>query len=155
MSDDLIPASTNEAVRECIAFTRYLTGKNPDDYLISVYSKIRQALPVGDEAATLIDSVLLRISTMNRSATRISDAYSRIFLPRCLLRQRLIMVFAILENHPNFHRDFTRGAGIPRWRALLSIGGSLLAFGVALVIGMIVLLPVHVASSLPRRGHVA
>jgi hypothetical protein len=68
---------------------------------------------------------------------RIADAYGRIFRSRGLLRRKLILMLAILENSRGFHRDFTAGGRAAPFVAVLQIAGAVTMFALALGAGVI------------------
>ena len=70
-----------------------------------------------------------------------ADAYARIFSPHCLLRRKLILTFAILENSGRFHSRFTSGLSTSYLMALVRIVVSVTGFGLALTASLFVVAP--------------
>lgn len=135
------PAEDMDPRRECLVFTRYLTGRDPDGYVIEQYVRMQQAVLSNEAAALPVDHALLAWASAGTYRARIADAYARLFRPRGLLRRKLILLFAILENSHAFHRDFTSGGSGSRTLAVLRIGTSVLTFAAALVLGVLVFAP--------------
>jgi hypothetical protein len=139
-----LPATSNGLDIESSVFTRYLVGRDPSDYVRQKYRDGHRAIPYrlkADEDA--FDVALVIVARRGALRTRIADAYARIFRPHGVLRQKLTLLLAILENSPDTHRQFTAGGrGITL--AVPAIGGNLLLFLVSLLAGMVLLGPIHV-----------
>ena len=124
-------------------FTRYLAGENPSDYVRQKYSDGHRAIPYrlqGNEDA--FDVALVITARRGPVRARIADAYARIFRPHGVLRQKLTLLLAILENSPRMHRRFTSG-GRGILLAVPAIGGSLLLFLFSFLAGLALFGPVH------------
>ena len=105
-------SSSREPVlaEECRVFTRYLTGQPPTDYVVRKYQQGHQAIPYrlkGEEDA--FDVFLAIAARRGPFMARIADAYARRARPHGVLRQKLSLLLAILENSPSDHRRFTAG----------------------------------------------
>jgi len=127
--------------RECRTFTRYLTGRDPNDYVTLKYTNGQRAVVRNAPAVSLFDAALVRFATLGPWRTRIADAYARVFCPRGVLRWKLILMIAILENTKGFHQNFTAGGDGSRPAAALRIAGAVTAFILALGAGVLVLGP--------------
>jgi hypothetical protein len=138
-----LPAPANVLDIESTVFTRYLAGETPSDYVRRKYRDGHRAIPYRtrqDEDA--LDVALTVVARRGPVRARIADAYARVFRPHGVLRQKLTLLLAILENSPETHRRFTSG-GRGRLAAVFSIGGSLLLFGFSLLAGLFFFGPVH------------
>jgi hypothetical protein len=129
--------------QECRMFTRYLVHREPDAYVVQKYVECHFAVLRDAPTMLPIDSRLVRFAGRGTLRTRIADAYARIFRPWGLLRRKLILVFAILENSRAYHREFFSEGGSNGWAAWLRIASSMAGFLVALTVGMAVFLPHH------------
>lgn len=90
--------------RECETFTLLLTRKSPTQYVVRKYVDGHRARP--DLAAVAgFERVLLDHATRGPIRARLADAYARRLFPRGNLRKKLVLLLAILETSPGFHRD--------------------------------------------------
>lgn len=137
--EDTVPALSDE----CRVFTRYLSGQEADHYVLQTYLRLHEALPVSAQQPSPIDAALVTFARRGAAATRIADAYARFFRPRGLLRHKLTLSFAVLENSPAHHAPFTAGGPGSPWLALGRIACSLALFGSALAIGSAIFGPRH------------
>lgn len=124
-------------------FTRYLAGRDPSDYVRLKYRDGHRSIPYrlkGDEDA--MDVALAVIARRGPRRARMADAYARVFRPHGVLRQKLTLLLAILENSPDSHRQFTAG-GRGLLFAVFAIAGSLVLFLLSLLSGIILFGPIH------------
>jgi hypothetical protein len=131
------------AEAECTVFTRYLTGRLPADYVLKKYRAGHETIPyrrLGEEDA--FDILLVVVARGGTIRARIADAYARVMRPYGVLRQKLTLLLAVLENAPDHHRDFTSG-GRGIFSAVLGIGWSLLSFALSFTAGFVILGPLH------------
>jgi len=135
---------------ECRAFTRYLIRQEPDPYIVLRYREGHRGIPfrrTGRRDA--VDGMLVMFAAHGGWRARVADAYSRFFRPYGVLRQKLTLLLAILENAPATHRQFTAGG-----RGIAAAAGStalaLLGFALALSVGMLLLGPGHLVLSRAR-----
>jgi len=136
-----LPGSTLD--QESSAFTRYLAGTRPSDYVSRKYREGHAAIPYrlrNDEDA--FDAMLVVVARGGAVRSRVADAYARIFRPHGALRQKLTLLLAILENSPDTHRRFTSG-GRGTFAAVAGIAAGLLLFSLSLLAGFIFLGPAH------------
>ena len=139
----IAPDSTGAALlrKECRRFALYLIGEAPDSYVLEQYVKLHEATLSGKVAATAADEVLLRAAESSLLGLRCADAYARMFRPSCLLRRKLILAFAVLENSRAFHAHFTSGSNLSTAAALLRIAVSVAGFCAALLASLILIAP--------------
>ena len=138
-----MPLPGNTLDLESSAFTRYLAGTSPSDYVRRKYAEGHAAIPyrqTNNEDA--FDAVLVLVARGGSVRSRVADAYARIFRPHGALRQKLTLLLAILENSPDTHRRFTSG-GNGTLAGILGIAASLLVFSLSLLAGFILLGPAH------------
>lgn len=136
-------------LKECETFTSYLLGQEPTDYVVMKYRDGNAACGL-DRPGTRFDRVLLRAARAGRLGARAADSYARFFCRNSLLRKKLILLLAILENSAPSHRfiDGPEVGGRYRFYARMSAQG--LAFVILLAAGTVVLLPLQ--ALLGRRG---
>lgn len=137
----------DDDVAECRTFGRYLSGADPTDYATRCYLRLLPTAAVPAGAHTLlIERALVRAGRAGSLPLRIADAYARFFVPRSLLRRRLILLLAILENSAPAERTFNSGAedSLPVLAVQLVV--ALVASGLCLIAGAIAFGPVHIVS---------
>lgn len=136
---------------ECRAFTRYLIRQAADPYIVARYQDGHRGIPfrrAGRRDA--VDGMLVLFASHGGWRVRVADAYARVFRPHGVLRQKLTLLLAILENAPATHRQLTSG-GRGLGGAIGRIALALLGFGVAFLGGMLLLGPAHLVLSRARR----
>lgn len=95
------------AAAECRALSRYLAGVEPTAVIEAAYARAHARMPAAQAgAADALDSLLLRAALLHPLLTRLADGYARFARPTGLLRQKLVLVCAILESSPPAHRWF-------------------------------------------------
>ncbi|MEO8622669.1 MAG: hypothetical protein ABI625_16480 [bacterium] len=134
---------------ECTLFARYLADAEPTSYVTACYLRLHSSADLPDETSrVLIERALLAFAQEGVLPLRIADAYARFFRPRSLLRRRLVLLLAVLENSAPTERSLNAGAS----GSLVTIGALLvltfIASGLSLVAGVIAFGPIHLASAL-------
>jgi hypothetical protein len=140
--------------RECRAFCRYLVHQEPSDYVIGWYQAGHRSIPFGrGPGPDRFDRILLTMACQGGPLTRIADAYARVLRPRSALRQKLVLLLAIVENCPPAH-GYLNSAQVGSKAGLLLVmaaaGGGFLG---ALLIGMLLVGPVHLGCALLPPDH--
>lgn len=131
-----------EALRdECRQFTRYLVGEAPDDYVLEQYVALHETTLGDTTPIPAADNALLRAARSSMLGLRCADAYARFFRPNALLRHKLILAFAILENSRGYFAHFTSGSSLGVPVALLRIVLSVAGFCFALLASLILIAP--------------
>ena len=141
MQTDGSSPDPDELRTECRLFTQYLLRQDPDSYVLDCYVSLQPAALGGASPFSLPDEVLLETGQSGLFRLRIADAYARVFRPRCLLRRKLILTFAILENSGRFHSCFTSGLSSSYLSALIRIAASIVGFSLALAASLFVVAP--------------
>ena len=128
--------------REAAVFTRYLTGMPADAYIVRRYAHAHSAIEALSPR-TAVDRLLVGWARRGRIAARMADAYARFFAPAGALRQKMVLLFALLESRAPHHRVFE--VQRPRHPAVTVAGLFLAGVGgaLALVAGVVVLGPPH------------
>jgi hypothetical protein len=141
-----------DLAHECKTFTRYLTGRAPDEYVLAKYASLHAAVMRDAPLSEPIDVVLLRSASSGPMRARAADAYASVARRRGSLRRKLVLMCAILENSAAFHRDFTSGGGGSFWLGLGRIAASMVAFALALATGLVLFAPRHLWSRTRIQG---
>ena len=126
---------------ECRQFTSYLVGGAPDAYVLDRYVALHETTLGETAPISAADDALLRAARSSVLGLRCADAYARIFRPDALLRHKLILVFAILENSRGYYARFTSGSCLSGPVALLRIALSVAGFCLALLASLILIAP--------------
>ena len=129
---------------ECRAFCRYLLGRAPDAYITGWYRRGHAGMPCHNGAGyDRFDQLLVRFARGGPIAAKVADAYARRFRPFGVLRQKLVLLLAILEHAPSTGSGLTEGWTGGRSAFLLALSGAALGSAIALVGGIVLLGPVH------------
>ena len=99
--------SASELDAECRVFARYLTGEAPTPYIEEWYRKGHGAWTDVAASATPLDALLLRIARRGPRWTGMADSYARWSRPDGVLRHKLILLLALMEHAPPYHRRLT------------------------------------------------
>lgn len=94
------PENREEWVKECRVITNYLVGESPSPVLIDRYVKANQALFNDKRPAS--DWALVSFALQNPWALPYLDAALAIFRRDSSLRQKILVMMAILEATPQY-----------------------------------------------------
>lgn len=128
-------------------FARFLAGVEATPYVVTSYARLLPSANVSAAAAERrVERALLAVARTSVPAVHIADSYARFFLPRSLLRRRLVLLLAVMENSPLTERPLnTAYVASPAsivWRLGMIGMGSV----ASLAIGVLVFAPVHLLS---------
>ncbi len=135
--------------REANTFTRYLLSRAPSDYVVDKYHQGHRVIPYLNGAENLpIDALLLKVARRGVLPAWIADTYARIFRQSGPLRQKLVLLAAILESSPSFHSDMGGSKDTKRLYVFLGLVVLGLGFAVRLPVAMLVFGPAHLLGAL-------
>lgn len=133
--------------RECVTFTRLMAGSAPNAFLIAKYVSAHQVSAAFTSQDTF-DAWIIRVARMAPILARVADAYARHFAPHSVLRRKLILVLALIETLPPYHRGLSANSE----RSLGSIVSVLVASGIigvaATALGVMLFAPLHLIARL-------
>jgi hypothetical protein len=134
--------------RECRAFTAYLTGLAPTPYVLEKYRLGHARIPyLTLDPPRQVDRLLLGAATHGTLLLRCADAYARIARPTGMLRQKLVLALAVLENSPPTHLHLNSArVGNPAVLALGVVGRGV-GFSLTLLFGLLLFGPLHLFSA--------
>src|SRR5262245_14315091 len=122
--------------REGAALARYILGRDAPEQAVARYGEGCRHLFAGHVGPA--DAAMLPLVLSQRWSLPCLDAAAGLLLPRSLLRQKLILMLAILETMPELADDF-----LPRERPRLGLVLGLVASGAATglktIMGMLIL----------------
>lgn len=148
------PIATELLDREVAVFTRYLIGTTASAYICACYRDGHSTIPYrGLGTTTKFDPMLLTIARTGQAGVRLADAYARWFLPSGVLRQKLVLLLAILENAPTSSAATTRATLGSRTAVLAKICGATASGVAAIVAGLLILGPLHLVTTLVMPKH--
>ena len=139
--------SATVVAAECRVFAHFLADTDASPYVQHAYANLLATSDLPSNARDrLIERALLAVARHGTLATRVADGYARFFLPRSMLRRRLVLMLAILENSPASERRLNSGDE----GSLVAVGLRLILTGMASVcctiVGAVIFGPLHLAS---------
>lgn len=136
------PKAPEPVVKECRVLTRYLVNREPGNYIIEKYYQCHEKINLAP--ADKHDAILLKLAGKRPFFTRMTDAYSRFFRPRSVVRKKLSYLMAILEVTPPYFRyyDSADGSGFIGFVIKAGLKAAGLAFH--LLISVPFLLPLQI-----------
>jgi NADH dehydrogenase len=131
------PAAVAGLRRECDVFCRYLLGSRPNAYTLAKYVGGHASIPFALAGGlSCEDERVLAFACRNPLCARIADAWSRVASPHSALRQKLVLLVAILEYSDT---DVDLTGATPT--GILGAGVSVAGFALALAAGLILFTP--------------
>jgi len=130
--------------QECRALTMHLVGHEPPPYVVDRYGDAHARL-TRLRGGSAFDRILVELAVRHPFLARLADAYTAVFARRALVRQKWVLLLALLEttgstaghlDRPD-HRSPVRLA----LSALTVAAGSAVSFAFSLV----TILPLHAA----------
>jgi len=148
-----------ELQTECDCFCQYLVDRRATPDILAAYLAGHRSLPVPFEEP--IDHLLLRWARSGNWRLRLADTYARLARPLSLVRMKMALAIAVLENSRSTHRVMNSGPEPKRlrmrkgrgWSRLLGLGPGLAVMAWWTVLSITVLSPIHLllaASPKPR-----
>lgn len=129
---------------ECRAFCRHVADVEPTAYVLEHYGRLHPTANASPQASDeVIERALLAMSRWGALPLRLADGYARFFRPRSLLRRRLVLMLAILENSPPSERRLNSGEEGSLAGVGLHLLATLVVGGTCIVLGTLLLGPVH------------
>ena len=138
--------------RECAVFCRYLIGKRPNEYILRKYEDGhrvgRMARVAGSDP---FDAFLIRMARMSPLTAKLVDGYTRVFYKSSSVRKKLVLLLAILESCSPTHHYLDSVESNPKPLLILRLLQRILLFPLVLVLGTIIIVPVHVMAGVARK----
>jgi hypothetical protein len=142
-----------ELRRECRVFCRYLIGREPSAYIVAKYVSGHASWPeaVRDDA---LDRALLACASTAPWMTGVADTYAALARRQAVLRRKLILLLAILENAADTHTACDTPIASGRAATVARIAVSGLAWTGRVLVSVVVFGVVHLVTATTggRRG---
>lgn len=133
---------------ECVRMCRYLVGCAPREYVIERYIRGHAARPDWFTPCSALDRTLSSAASV--LPLRVVDATSRFALPGSIVRRKLVLLVAILENTPPTCELFETpdvSGRIGFYLRMIPKGIGLLG---ALLLGTVLITPLHIIRIIRR-----
>jgi hypothetical protein len=139
-----------ELRRECHVFCRFLIGREPSRYVADKYVSGHASLPAA--GVDVLDRALLACAGGAPWMTGVADSYAAVARRDALLRKKLVLLLAILENSPDTHLACDTAIASGRAAALSRIALSGIAFAGRLALSMLLFGFLHLATRVLSGG---
>lgn len=136
---------------ECRTFTRYLVGHEPQPDVIRKYAeahRIDGTYSGGDRFGL----VATRLARSHPLVTKLADSHARLFVPRGLLRKKLVLLLAILETSASSYRLIDEIDSASRALLIVRLAARGTGSVLSLFIGSLLLLPLQLTLGLVSPG---
>ena len=141
-----------EIEHEARVLGRYLSGAEPSAYVLAKYAQAHRLGLPQLEPESRFDELLVAFARGGTFRAYVADAHARGFRPASLLRRKLVLLLAILECSPEGVELDLPDPG-SRAGFLLRAAFDGVRFTLAVAVGAVLALPLHVACALfPGRG---
>lgn len=144
------PGHPDRLDEECEAFCRYLTRAAASPYVKHKYREGHEHLPTVPRL--WFDDLLLALSRRGAWGVGWADAYLRWFRPQSVVRLKLTLALAVLENTPPYHTAMTAGLTGTPLALMVRVAARGTLYLVQACVGSIVLAPLHAAALLGPGG---
>jgi hypothetical protein len=146
------PALSSPLARECHVLTRYLAGTEATDYVLEKYQACHASLPKASKPPPpWFDQLLLAVARRGPLGAGLVDSYTRWFSPGCVVRYKLTLLLAVLENSPGFHGRVTSATIGTRWAVIGSLTLAGLREAVVLPVGVVMFGPLNLLAVATRQ----
>lgn len=137
---------------ECALLYGYLVGRQPSSYVVEKYCVAHHYVAALEEPAGSFDRFLLRAALLHPLLLRLVQAYARIFAPTALARKKAVLMLAIVECSAPAHAVTQRARPQSRIGALTAACFATALFGFELLLGALLLAPIHVVAAAIARA---
>ena len=148
MLQQVVPARTRLALgsaldRECLAFSRYLVKQNPTQYVVDKYSEAHATAGFANGKANHFDRLLLSLAGTQPALAKLVDSYTGIFLKSATVRNKWILLLAIMESCSPSYQYFDSPDSSSRSLLLARMTWQGIVFLACLFLSTIVLTPLR------------
>jgi hypothetical protein len=135
---------------ECRVFVRHLLHGEADDYVCAKYAAAHALIP-SLTPSTAFDRILIAVARQHPVLTAVADAHAALFARSGALRQKLVLLVAILESCPPHYRTIDRTIGGSRAAVLGRLVARVAGGAAGAIAGVVLLLPVQIGLSFTNR----
>jgi hypothetical protein len=137
---------------ECRVLTRYLAGAEASPYVLEKYQAGHAGLRIACGAApTWFDNFLLAVASRGPLGAGLVDSYTRWFSQRSVVRYKLTLLLAVLENSPGFYHSVTSATVGKSWAVFARLTFAGLREAVVLLVGVVIFGPLNLVAAATRR----
>lgn len=136
-------SSAEDVAEECRAFAKHLAAVPADDLIIRHYAQSLLARQL-DVPQNAFEALTLRLARRGGFILRLTDGYCGLLHRRGILRRRLILLLAILEQSPTAHAQVHRSRNEHAILAIARLAAIGLTALASLIASIVVLAPAHV-----------
>lgn len=140
-----------ELRRECRVFSRFLIGREPSAYIADKYVSGHASWPDAPRGDAL-DRTLLAFASTAPWMTGVADTYAALARRPAVLRRKLILLLAILENAADTHTACDTPIASGRAATVARIAVSGLAWTGRVVLSVVVFGVVHLVTATTSGG---
>lgn len=141
----------NPLDRECDVFCRYLTGRPAADYIREKYRAFHASPAAAELNAGRFDRTLVAVAARHPLAARFADAYGAAVRPGGALRQKLVLLVAVLESCAPADLRIDEPSARPGVRVWLALAAAVAGGVATLLAAAVVFAPWHAVVLLSRR----
>lgn len=132
-----LPPLDTDYNKECQTFTQYMVATAANETIILHYVKALKDRQIANpEKFNIKDYTTIKLARKGGFCTRSADAYCSFLYKQGLLRRRLALLAAILENSPSTHEKFDKANSAGPVQALAGLAWKGLEFALALISGV-------------------
>jgi len=140
----------NRLTRECRALSEHLAGQEPPLYVVEKYRDAHARL-TRLQGGSAFDRILVGIAVRQPLLARLADAYTAVFARRSLVRQKWVLLLALLETTGTTAGHFDRPDHRSSARLALSALGVSVRYAASLALSLVTMLPLHAACTAGAR----
>ncbi len=149
---DMPPRPSGALTPECHVLTRYLAGAEATPYVVEKYQAGHAALhDTCGAAPTWFEHLLLAVARRGPLGAGLVDSYTRWFNKGSVVRYKLTLLLAVLENSPGFYHPVTSAVVGARWAVVGRVMLTALREAVVLLLGVVIFGPLNLVAAATRR----
>ena len=135
--------------RECQSYTRYLIGQAPTRYMIEKYQDFHQKMGAANSGR--FERFLVSASARGPLWARLADSYATVWRKNSSVRQKLVLMLALIEcAPPGFeYLDRCPGGGLPGITLRLGLGA--MSYACSLFAATALFAPIHLWMTVRER----
>ncbi|HYN08773.1 MAG TPA: hypothetical protein VES67_15440 [Vicinamibacterales bacterium] len=146
-------AANAELNLECVRFARYLTQQAVSTYVLGKYRDAHARRPhLSTGTARRFDRLLVVVARTGGLGAWLVDAYTAVFFKRAVVRQKWVLLVAILESTAPTAAIFDVPDTENRVALFVRLAGRGMAFALGLGLSTVMFLPLQLLLAATSRG---